>query len=71
MYCTYNSIKNMGENRIMTAYDIIVDLAGIPPNEIVSLIYYILAGIMIVIFFISIIYLMKVILTGILRLGDL
>jgi len=61
----------MGENRIMTAYDIIEELAGIPPNEIVALIYYILAGIMIVMFFISILYLMKVILTGILRLGDL
>lgn len=71
MYLTYNSIQNMGEDRIMTSFDIIVGLAGTPPNEIVTLIYYILAGIMVVIFFISIIYLMKVILTGILRLGDL
>jgi hypothetical protein len=54
-----------------TAYEIIVYLAGSPPNDLTSLIYYILAGILIVIFFISIIYLMKVILTGILRLGDL
>jgi ABC-type multidrug transport system permease subunit len=54
-----------------TAYEIVTYLAGQPTDNISQLVAYIISCIMIIMFFISVIYLMKVILVGVLKLGDL
>lgn len=53
-----------------TAYEIIVYLAGASTNDMVDLVYHILAGIATIVFFIGVLYLMKVILISIARLGE-
>ena len=73
MYYISINISNMGKNIMTignnTAYEIVVYLAGNPQDSYQQLIAYIMAAILIVIFFISIIYIMKVITTGIISLG--